>query len=77
MIAKLSLVPFVTRLTAGVCMKVRFNSKVTRRFSFLVVSHLDFASSRLSRLKKNVWDKGIVPEVGYKSFPVPLFFQPP
>ena len=37
-IAKLPLVPFgiikLTRLTAGVCMKVRFKSKVTRGFSF-------------------------------------------
>ena len=37
-LAKLPLVPFViinlTRLTAGVCMKVRFKSKVTRGFSF-------------------------------------------
>ena len=55
MIAKLPLVPFViinlTRLTAGVCMKVRFKSKVTRGFSLL-------AASRLSRLKKNLWDQG-------------------
>ena len=54
-IAKLPLVPFViinlTRLTAGVCMKVRFKSKVTRGFSLL-------AASRLSRLKKNLWDQG-------------------
>ena len=37
-IAKLPLVPFwiikLTRLTAGVCMKVSFTSKVTRGFSF-------------------------------------------
>ena len=37
-IADLPLVPFViinlTRLTADVCMKVRFKSKVTRGFSF-------------------------------------------
>ena len=38
MIAKLSVDPFVfinlTRLTSGVCMKVRFKSKVTRGFLF-------------------------------------------
>ena len=38
MLAELLLVPFViinlTRLTVGVCMKVRFKSKVTRGFSF-------------------------------------------
>ena len=38
MLAELPLVPFaiinLTRLTAGVCMKVRFKSKVTRGFSF-------------------------------------------
>ena len=37
-LAELPLVPFViinlTRLTVGVCMKVRFKSKVTRGFSF-------------------------------------------
>ena len=37
-LAELLLVPFViinlTRLTVGVCMKVRFKSKVTRGFSF-------------------------------------------
>ena len=40
MIAKLQLVPLViinlTRLTAGVYMKVRFKSEVTRGFSLLV-----------------------------------------
>ena len=51
MIAKLALVPFViinlTRLTAGVCMKVRFKSKVTRG---LIGSSRRFAAlSRLSR----------------------------
>ena len=39
MIAMLPLVPFViinlTGLTAGVCMKLRFKSKVTRGFSLL------------------------------------------
>ena len=37
-LVELPLVPFViinlTRLTVGVCMKVRFKSKVTRGFSF-------------------------------------------
>ena len=37
-LAELPLVPFViinlTRLTVGVCMKVRFKSKVTRGFSY-------------------------------------------
>ena len=51
--AKLPLVAFViinlTRLTAGVCMKVRFKSKVTRGFSLLVASRLDFASLWFSR----------------------------
>ena len=56
MIAKLPLVPFeiidVTRWTAGVCMKVRFKSKITRGFSLL-------AASRLSRgSRKNLWEQG-------------------
>ena len=42
MIANLPFFPFViinlTRLTAGVCMKVRFKSEVTRGFSLLVAS---------------------------------------
>ena len=50
---KLPLVPFViinlTRLTAGVCMKVRFKSKVTRGFTLLASSRLVFATSGLSR----------------------------
>ena len=63
MIAKLPLVPFeiinLTRLTVGVCMKVRFKSKVTRGFS---LSHR-FATrlrrfAAISRLKKNLWDQG-------------------
>ena len=53
MIAKLPLVPFViinlTRLTAGVCMEVRFKSKVTSGFALLAASRLDFASSWFSR----------------------------
>ena len=53
MIATLPLAPFViinlTRLTAGVCMKVRFKSKVTRGFVLLAASRLDFPSSRPSR----------------------------
>ena len=52
MIAKLPLVPFViinlTRLTAGVCMKVRFKSKVTRGFSLLAASRLSRGSRKTS-----------------------------
>ena len=52
MIAKLPLVPFViinlTRLTAGVCMKVRFKSKVTRDFSLLAASRLSRGSRKTS-----------------------------
>ena len=52
MIAKLPLVPFViinlTRLTAGVCMKVRFKSKVTRGFSLLAASRLSHGSRKTS-----------------------------
>ena len=48
-IAKLPLVPFwiikLTRLTAGVCMKVRFKSEVTRGFSLLAASRLVFAAA--------------------------------
>ena len=60
MIAKLPLVPFViinfTRLTAGVCMKVRLKSKVTRDFTL----SCRFMTRLLrSRLKKNLWDQGI------------------
>ena len=63
MIAKLPLVSFViinlTRLTAGVCMKVRFKSKVTRGFSILAASRL---ASRISRGSgKNLWDQGTAP----------------
>ena len=51
MLAELPLVPFViinlTRLTAGVCMKVRFKSKVTRGFSFSPLR------ARLSNAEKN------------------------
>ena len=60
MIAKLPLVPFViinsTRLTAGVCMKVRFKSKVTRDFT---LSRRFTTRLLRSRLKKNLWDRGI------------------
>ena len=63
MIAKLPLVPFeiinLTRLTVGVCMKVRFKSKVTRGFSLshrLATRLRRFAA--ISRLKKNLWDQG-------------------
>ena len=61
MIAKLPFVPFViinfTPLTVvGVCMKVRFKSKVTRDFTL----SRRFATRLLrSRLKKNLWDQGI------------------
>ena len=52
MIAKLPLVPFaiinLTRLTAGVCMKVRFKSKVTRDFSPLAASRLSRGSRKTS-----------------------------
>ena len=52
MIAKLPLVLFViinlTRLTAGVFMKVRYKSKVTRGFSLLAASRLVFTASQLS-----------------------------
>ena len=53
MIAKLPLVPFVIfinlmRLTAGVCMKVRFKSKVTRCFSLLAASRLSRGSRKTS-----------------------------
>ena len=52
-LAELLLVPFViinlTRLTVGVCMKVRFKSKVTRGFSFSPLRD----SLICSRLKKN------------------------
>ena len=53
MITKLPLVPFeiinLTRLTAGVCMKVIFKSKVTRGFPLSRASRLVFTPSRLSR----------------------------
>ena len=60
MIADLPLVPFIiinlTHLTAGVCMKVRFKSKVTRVFSFLPFAALQFlfAASRFSHF---MWRK--------------------
>ena len=60
MIAKLPLGPFLiinfTRLTAGVCMRVRFKSKVTRDFT--LSRHFTTRLVR-SRLKKNLWDQGI------------------
>ena len=60
MIAKFPLVPFVIinfkRLTAGVCMKVRFKSKVTRDFT---LSRRFTTRLLRSRLKKNLWDQGI------------------
>lgn len=50
MIAKLSLVPSViinlTRLSAGICIKVSF--KVTRSFSLLATSHLSRSSRKTS-----------------------------
>ena len=67
MINELPLVPFViinfTSLTAGVCMKVRFRSKVTRRFSFspLRNSHSPLRGSLTrGKFKKNLWDQGIL-----------------
>ena len=60
-IAELPLVPFVIinlmRLTAGVCMKVRFKSKVTRGFSFLPLC----GSLTWEKIKKNLWDQGKPP----------------
>ena len=64
--AELPLVPFViinlTRLTAGVCMKVRLKSKVTRAFSFSPLrdsrSPLRGSVTR-GKIKKNLWDKGM------------------
>ena len=53
MIAKFPLDPLLitglTRLTADVCMKGRFKSKVTTGFSLLAASGLVFATLRLSR----------------------------
>ena len=79
MIADLPLVCFViinlTRLTAGVCMKVRFKSKVTRGFSF---SPLRDSCSPLrgsligKKKKKNLWDQGNIPEAIYTSPSWPL-----
>ena len=65
MLAELPLVPFVIinlmRLTVGVCMKVRFKSKVTRGFSFSSLcdscSPLHGSLMRRKR-KKNLWDQG-------------------
>ena len=49
MIAKLPLVPFViNNLTAGVCMKVRFKSKVTRGYSHLANWKLSCGSRKTS-----------------------------
>ena len=65
MITELPLGPFViinlTSLTAGVCMKVRFRSKVTRGFSFspLCNSHSPLRGSLTrGKFKKNLWDQG-------------------
>ena len=65
MLAELPLVPFViinlTRLRVGVCMKVRFKSKVTRGFTFspLRDSCSPFHGSLMPRkIKKNLWDQG-------------------
>ena len=69
MIAKLPLVPFViinlTRLTAGVCMKVRFKSKVTRGFSLLAASRLSRGSRKTSGTR--------VLECSFESKSIPLF----
>ena len=63
--AELPLVPFViinlTRLTVGVCMKVRFKSKVTIGFSFspLRDSCSPLRGSLVRRkIKKTLWDQG-------------------
>ena len=64
-LAELPLVPFViinlTLLTVGICMKVRFKSKVTRGFSFspLRDSCSPLRGSLMRRkIKKNLWDQG-------------------
>ena len=69
-IAKLPLVPFwiikLTRLTAGVCMKVRFKSKVTRGFSFsplrgslaALTITMQNKKNNTMKNKKNLWDQG-------------------
>ena len=68
-IGKLPLVPFwiikLTRLTAGVCMKVRFKSKVTRGFSFSPLRDSCSplrgslaAPTKTMKTKKNLWDQG-------------------
>ena len=64
--AKLPLVPFwiikLIHLTAGICMKVRFRSKVTRGFSFVPLcdscSPLGGSLMRWE-IQKNFWDQGI------------------
>ena len=57
-LAELPLAPFViinlTRLTVGVCMKVRFKSKVTRGFSFSPLRD----SLLWIKIKNNLWDQG-------------------
>ena len=63
-IAKLPLDPLLiinlTRLTAGMCMKLRFKSKVARGFSLLATLRLVFHRfAALSQLKKNLWYLGV------------------
>ena len=65
-ITELRLVPFViinlSTLIAGVCMKVRFKSKVTRGYSFSPVrdSHSTIRGSLTrEKIKKSLWDQGI------------------
>ena len=61
-IAKLPLVSFwiikLTRLTSGVCMKVRFKSKVTRGFSFSPFRGSLAAPTNTMKIKKNLWEQG-------------------
>jgi len=64
-ITELPLVPFViinlTSLTASVCRKVRFKSKVTRGFSFGLLRDSNSplrGSLTRGKIKKNLWDQG-------------------
>ena len=74
-IPELPLVPFVIinlmRLTAGICMKVRFKSKVTRGFSF---SPLRGSLTR-GKIKKNLWDQGTPSMVLSKNLSVIAILQ--
>ena len=74
MLAELPLVPFViinfTRLTVGVCMKVRFKPKVTRGFSFSPLR--GYLMRR--KIKKNLWDQGNLVAKTSKISLFPFFF---